>query len=97
MYIPNAYLCAVFLSAVCASGIAFFADQDAQQPAPSTSHAREAEPIPEEQVATHETGKHKTLRLRLTGSGEIFQSVHVTIIVDEAGEVVSAVPTEGPS
>jgi len=91
------FLCASFLRVAPIAGITFFPRQDVQQPATSSSHAPEAEAIPEEQVATHETGNHKAVRLRLTGPGQIFQSVHVTIVVDETGDVVSAVPSEGPS
>ncbi len=71
--------------------------QNVQQSAAAPGVAPEAVLVPEEQVAAHETGNHKAVRMQPTQSSRIFQSVHVTIVVDVAGNVISAIPTEGPS
>jgi len=92
------FLLGSFLVAVPGAAIALLVAQDAQQrPAGSSSEAGAAYDVPGEEVATHETGNHKAVRLRLEGQGRIFQSVHLLLIVDSGGKVISATPKEGPS
>jgi len=53
--------------------------------------------VPEDEVARHETGSHRAVRIDKTKIKNIFQAVKLTLIVDAEGNVVSATPVEGPS
>jgi ankyrin repeat protein len=87
---------ALCLSATCVTGAVFVAAQGTQQ---STSPGRKdarPEPVSDEEVPSHVTGNHKAVRLSV-GVENIFQSVHLTLVVDPSGNVLSANPIEGPS
>ena len=68
----------------------------AEQSNDTAANAQAAVPIPEEEVSSHETGNHRAVRLKVTNPTGIFQAVHLTVVVDASGKVVSATPSEGP-
>jgi ankyrin repeat protein len=90
-------LCASFLCLASVAGIRFSTGQNSQQSTTAPSNAPKAELIPEEQVATHETGNHRAVRIQVSDPSQIFQSVRLTVVVDATGSVVSAIPVEGPN
>jgi ankyrin repeat protein len=96
MRVLTLYLCAAFLCAASFVSITLSAGQTDEQSNAVSAMAPEAVPIPEEEVASHETGNHGAVRLRLAGPMQVFQSVRLTIIVDTTGNVISATPIEGP-
>lgn len=62
------------------------------------SGGRDGAPVTfsDEEVAQHEMGPAKVVRLPPDGQARIFQSVHLLLIVDRNGNVTSATPQEGP-
>lgn len=60
-----------------------------QGPEPYVAH--------EDEVQKHRTGSHRAIRVPREQQENIFQAVRVTLVVDESGEVISAVAVEGPS
>lgn len=52
--------------------------------------------VPDEEVPAHETGDHKAVRLPVGEHPRIFQSVRLKLVVGIEGQVMSAIPEEGP-
>jgi ankyrin repeat protein len=70
--------------------------QSGQKLANSNSTETAPTPFPDEEVASHETGRHKPIRVRLSDPSGMFASVRLTLIVGPDGNVISARPQEGP-